>query len=162
CGLGKSLKGCQTNTKDTHYPQHNCSSRLLELSSRSPHRSSPLAAVCYSGLSPPWRRRSRIQGKAAIRGLRLGVASAPGPGQRDELRLGTDGYGDGAVRLTSRFGVYRKVLSLHSPFMAIATGGIQSGQNWAFDPCKRTSKTPQPSQNLSSRGLTTSEECRDS
>src|SRR5215472_5322696 len=46
--------------------------------------------------------------------------------------------------------------------MAIATGASQPGQNCVFDPCKRTSKTPQPSQNLSSRELTTSEECRDS
>src|SRR5215467_4792365 len=46
--------------------------------------------------------------------------------------------------------------------MAIATGASQPGQNCVFDPCKRTSKTPQPSQNLSSRELTTSEEWRDS
>ena len=46
--------------------------------------------------------------------------------------------------------------------MAIATGASQPGQNCVFDPRKRTSRTPQPSQNLSSRELTTSEEWRDS
>src|SRR5215469_17218241 len=46
--------------------------------------------------------------------------------------------------------------------MADASGALQSGQNRAFDPRKRTSRTPQPSQNLSSRELTTSEEWRDS
>jgi len=46
--------------------------------------------------------------------------------------------------------------------VAIGTGGLQLRQNCAFDPHKRTSKTPQPSQNLSSLTLTTSEECRES
>jgi hypothetical protein len=46
--------------------------------------------------------------------------------------------------------------------VAIATGGLQPGQNCALDSRKRTSKTPQPSQNLSSRTLTTSEERSDS
>ena len=44
---------------------------------------------------------------------------------------------------------------------AVGTG-LQPGQNCVLDPRKRTSKTPQPSQNLSSRALITSQECRDS
>src|SRR5215472_3417122 len=46
--------------------------------------------------------------------------------------------------------------------MAIDTGASQSGQKCAFDPRKRTVRTPQPSQNLSSRAFITSEEWRDS
>src|ERR1700751_3729630 len=45
--------------------------------------------------------------------------------------------------------------------LAIAISWPHSEQNFASDPRKRTSKTPQPSQNLSSQALTTSEECRD-
>src|SRR5215469_12718867 len=49
CGLAKRWKCCQTHKKDSHEPQHSCSSRLLWPSSHSSHRFKSFAGVCYSG-----------------------------------------------------------------------------------------------------------------
>ena len=58
------------------------------------------------GLIPAVAKANQIQKKAAIGGLRSGVASGPSLARHGELWLGTDEHTDGGVKPAAALDVY--------------------------------------------------------